>query len=115
VLQQIFGKEHQNVLSAASNLARILSQQCEHTEAVALFRNVVLVSKRVFGQDHPNTLAQTNFLASALHKQGEHAEAGLMFQQLLPKMISTYGKDHFNVFNVSENLDMCTTKMRTMM
>jgi hypothetical protein len=80
-----------------------------------MFRNVVLVSKRVFGQDHPNTLAQTNFLASALQKQGEHAEAGLIFQQLLPKMISTYGKEHFNVFNVSENLDMCTTEMQTMM
>ena len=77
----MLGVEHPSTLLAASNLAYILSEQGELSEAARMYRETLEVSRRVLGMEHPRTLSSATGLACVLGKQGELSKAAQMHRE----------------------------------
>jgi hypothetical protein len=58
-----------------NNLALVLSEQEQYSEAEALHRQTLELYKRILGEQHPSTLISINNLASVLKAQGKHEKA----------------------------------------
>jgi tetratricopeptide (TPR) repeat protein len=58
-----------------NNLALVLSEQGQYSEAEALHRQTLELYKRILGEQHPSTLISINNLASVLKAQGKHEKA----------------------------------------
>ena len=58
-----------------NNLALVLSEQGQYSEAEALHRQTLELYKIVLSKQHPSTLISIKDLASALRAQGKHEEA----------------------------------------
>lgn len=69
------GEQHPSTLTSMNNLALVLSEQGQYSEAEALHRQTLELYKRVLGEQHPSTLISINNLASVLRAQGKHEEA----------------------------------------
>jgi hypothetical protein len=55
--RRVLGDEHPNTLSAAHNLAVVLTSLNEHEYAMKLNEATMNRQRKVLGEDHPDTLA----------------------------------------------------------
>jgi tetratricopeptide (TPR) repeat protein len=69
------GEQHPSTLTSMNNLALVLSEQGQYSEAEALHRQTLELYKRVLDEQHHSTLISINNLVSVLRAQGKHEEA----------------------------------------
>ena len=62
-------------LTVAIQLANLLAEQGEFSEAAGMYRDTLEVRRRVLGAEHPNTLTSASNFARVLGQQRELPEA----------------------------------------
>ena len=93
-VEQEFGFDHANVLSARSNLAAALRRDNQVVEAVTQYRLLAQGYARLLGSDHPDVLMVRLHLAVALQDAGRVEEAIKNFQAVLTDQERVLGPDH---------------------
>jgi len=86
------------------NRAQSLSELRRFDEAVAIYGEIVDVSRRVFGDEHPDTLGTINGYAIALDEVGDSVRAEQMFLELLTLVRRSLGETDEKVAFVIQNL-----------
>jgi hypothetical protein len=91
-------------LSAVENLAALFSNQNKFSQAEALQRQNLEVSRRVFGPEHPQTLLQIQNLADTLFARGKYAEAVALDVPLLEVRRRVLPPENPDTLTVMNNL-----------
>ena len=94
-------------LNAADRLASAL-QECtlDNEGALALFREVLEISREVDGDEDANTLVSMNNLASLHQKMGDYASALPLFREALGTQQRLMGRDAPDALRTMSNLAM---------
>ena len=101
---RVWGPEHRDTLTCASNLACSLLRLGECAEAAALLRTTLAARTRTVGADDKNTLVTAGHLVRALISLGEYAEAEALGRGTLEKRCRVLGRDHRETLVSSSNL-----------
>ncbi|KAF5653009.1 hypothetical protein FHETE_11433 [Fusarium heterosporum] len=80
----ILGDEHPYTITAMSNLANTLGDECKLVEAALMMSEVLEKRQRILGYEHPDTIMAMNNLAHTLSDQGKLDEA------IEPSDVSTF-------------------------
>jgi tetratricopeptide (TPR) repeat protein len=83
VRRRVLGPEHPDTLQSMNNLAVLYNKQGKHTQAEALFTQVLEPVRRVLGKDHPDTLTTLNGLGFAQLRQHKYVEAETAFREVV--------------------------------
>lgn len=102
--RDIFGKEHEETLTAVNDLALVLLAQGKLSEAEPLCRGNVELCRRVQGPENPKTLGAVHTLAQILRAQGKLSEAEALFRQNLEVARRVLGLDHPDTLAAVHNL-----------
>ena len=103
-VEQEFGFDHANVLSARSNLAAALRRDNQVVEAVTQYRLLAQGYARLLGSDHPDVLMVRLHLAVALQDAGRVEEAIKDFRAVLTDQERVLGPDDFETLTTRHNL-----------
>ena len=103
-VEQEFGFDHANVLSARSNLAAALRRDNQVVEAVTQYRLLAQGYARLLGSDHPDVLMVRLHLAVALQDAGRVEEAIKDFRAVLTDCLWMLRSDHFATLTTRHNL-----------
>ena len=108
--EKALGTEHPDTLLSLSNLAKLLSEKCDHDGAEVLYRQILDVRVKVFGRDHPDTLTSLNKLAELLVEKGDKEGAEGLYRRVLEGFEKKWGSDHSYTLSIIKNLGMLLTE-----
>ena len=94
VQRRVLGPEHRNTVRTIANLAAVLMNQGQFTEAEKLNREALTIQQKVFGADNPDTMRSMSTLAIVLYNQEKYAEAENWNRQTLEIQRRIYGPEH---------------------
>ncbi|MGD0135497.1 MAG: serine/threonine-protein kinase, partial [Bryobacteraceae bacterium] len=80
---KVQGQEHQDTLTAMSDLADLYLDQGKLAAALALHTRVLQSRRRIFGVEHPATLMSLGRVATVYEKQGQWSQAEAIQSQAL--------------------------------
>ena len=87
-----------------NNLALVLKNLGEYTQAKTLLQKAVVFCKKNFEEDHPTIASSYNNLALVLRDLGEYAEAKTLFQKAVASDEKNFGEDHSRTATHYNNL-----------
>ena len=93
-MRRILGQDHCDTLTTSANLARSLSEQGKHAEAMEIEREVLVFTTQLLGAEHEQTLISTGNLALALSMCGQKLEAEQLLRETLALARRTLGLTH---------------------
>ena len=93
-LENLFGKDHPEVLETVRNMGAVFNDNGEHDRALELCQRAHNGLKVALGSDHPKTLRSVNNMAVVLGRKREYAKALEWYQRALDGREKTLGKDH---------------------
>jgi serine/threonine-protein kinase len=105
------GSEHEDTLSAAAVLVRLLRVRREFAEAEALARENLENQTRRHGRDHPDTLVALNALAGVLYDTARYEEAAGIYRDALAISRSLRGATHPETLRLASNLGASLSAM----
>jgi tetratricopeptide (TPR) repeat protein len=98
------GPDHPEVATSRSNLANILDDLGEHTEARTQIEMALESDLRQLGPNHPQVAVRRSNLAGILRDLGEYAEARTQVELALDSAVQQFGPDHPKVAVRRSNL-----------
>ncbi len=100
----MFGREDEETLSAANNLAHMLQDTGRIEEAEKLFRDVYNIRKRTLPPDDRNTLTTLTNVALIHRDKGEYDKAEPLFVEALERRRRSLGPTHPETMVAISNL-----------
>jgi tetratricopeptide (TPR) repeat protein len=94
VRRAIFGDDHPDTLTSASNLALNLWWLGEYQRARTVDEDTLARRRRILGEDHPDTLTSASQLATDLYLLGNYPQARELHEQILRRQRRILGDDH---------------------
>lgn len=88
------GQEHQDTLTAMSDLADLYLDQGKFAAAQALHTRVLQSRRRIFGLEHPATLMSLGSVATVYERQGQWSQAEAIQSQALEISRRVLGEEH---------------------
>jgi len=92
--RRMFGEDHPDTLTSASNLALDLYALGDYELARQLNEDTLTRRRRVLGEDHPNTLTSAINFALDLYALGEYEQARQLDEDALTRSRRILGEDH---------------------
>ncbi len=92
--QRVHGDDHKSTMHAVYTLASMLTEYGRHSEAEALFRDLLATQRRVLNPDDPPIFRTLNNLGYDIDWQGRIAEAAELYQQSLQGMRTPARRRH---------------------
>jgi non-specific serine/threonine protein kinase/serine/threonine-protein kinase len=102
--RRLLGPDHTDTIDSLHNLAAMLADDGNLSEAEPLMREALERSRRNFGDGEPATLRTLNNLAALLYHQGKFAEAEPLFRDGLAQFQRTQGQEHPETLAAINNL-----------
>jgi len=91
---KVQGQEHQDTLTAMSDLADLYLDQGKFAAALALHTKVLQSRRRILGVEHPATLMSLGRVATVYEKQGQWSQAEAIQSQALEISRRVLGEEH---------------------
>jgi tetratricopeptide (TPR) repeat protein len=91
---KVQGQEHQDTLTATSDLADLYLDQGKFAAALALDTRVLQSRRRILGLEHPATLMSLGSVATVYEKQGQWSQAEVIQSQALEISRRVLGEEH---------------------
>jgi tetratricopeptide (TPR) repeat protein/predicted Ser/Thr protein kinase len=91
---KVQGQEHQDTLTAMSDLADLYLDQGKFAAALALHTRVLQSRRRILGPEHPATLMSLGRVATVYEKQGQWSQAETIQSQVLEISRRVLGEEH---------------------
>ncbi|MQY34585.1 hypothetical protein SRB17_25550 [Streptomyces sp. RB17] len=91
-------------LTVRHNLAAVLIHQGRHTEALAMYRELVDARSRLKGDRHPDTLIARHNYAVVLNRLGRATEAETLIAEVLQDYRRAYGPRHAATLGIQVDL-----------
>lgn len=93
-------------MMAKTNLAKVLEDQGDFAQAVALTKEILNFETNTLGKDHPNRLTTLNNLAGLERRMGSFSEAEKNYRQSLEGFEKILGQGHPGTITLMNNLAM---------
>ncbi len=101
---KVQGQEHQDTLTAMSDLAGLELDQGKYAAALALHTRVLQSRRRMLGLEHPATLMSLESVATAYEMQGQWSQAEAIQSQALEISRRVLGEEHSDTLQAMVSL-----------
>jgi tetratricopeptide (TPR) repeat protein len=107
-LKKIEAQETPMKFLIVSKIGKVLREQKNYEEAVAMYRRSVEGRERLLGKENKDTLRDSYWLGYVLVMQGHCAEAEALYRQIIETSRRTFGGDHretlWNIYGLADAL-----------
>ena len=104
--EKVYGPDHPNVATEASNLGLILKERGDLAGAQRHAERALQIDEKVYGSDHPKVAIRAGNLGLILQDRGDLAGAQRQTERALQIDEKVYGPDHPNVAIRASNLGL---------
>ena len=109
---KVQGQEHQDTLTAMSDLAELYVDQGKLPAALALHTKVLESRRRILGPEHPATLMSMEGVAVVYEKQGQWSQAEAIQSQALEISRRVLGEEHADTLQAMVDLAIIHVRER---
>jgi tetratricopeptide (TPR) repeat protein len=102
--EKVYGPDHSNLATYASNIGTILTTQGDLAGALEYTRRALAIGEKVYGPDHPSVARDANNIGLILRDQGDLVGALEYTRRALAISEKVYGPDHPTVAIVANNI-----------
>jgi tetratricopeptide (TPR) repeat protein len=110
--REIFGDDHPNTLTSASNLALNLRSMGRYQRARAVDEETLARRRRILGEDHPDTLSSATLVGMNLWALGDYEHARHLLKEAFSRGRRVLGEDHPETLGAATNLGLTLCSLR---
>jgi serine/threonine protein kinase/Tfp pilus assembly protein PilF len=98
------GGNRADAATSLNDLALVLRDEGQYTEAESLQREALEIRRNLYGHDNPDVAQSLNNLALVLRSEGKLAEAESLHREALAIQVTIYGNEHKEIATSLNNL-----------
>jgi len=102
--ERVYGNEHPEVATLASNLGDLLRTMGDLAGAKTQIERALAIDEQVYGREHPSVATDASNLGLVLRALGDLAGAKALYERALAIDEQVYGREHPNVARDANNL-----------